>query len=236
MKISKVAKLNEEDLRKAVMDTGNYFSNYDKHVNALKIAMIDYDEELFNSVFDKCILQFGIEETLVKIVGVFLGQIGMLWLADSINITNEHFVSNLVKQKLFSISDQLVTPKSKADDPGYILYLPEEELHELSLLYIYYFLKKKGSRVIYLGQSVPIHSLVEICAKTGIHSFVTICTSNPVQPEVNTYFNRFKEAFEGMPVTLYCSGTQLSAVDPSEYVDDSIVIYPHVEELKKSIA
>src|SRR4030095_8303328 len=40
-----------------------------------------------------------------------------------------------------------------------LLFLPEGEYHELGLLYIYYLLKNKGVKVLYLGANVPIRDV-----------------------------------------------------------------------------
>jgi hypothetical protein len=37
-----------------------------------------------------------------------------------------------------------------------LLFLPEGEHHELGLLYIYYLLKSRGIKVLYLGANVPV--------------------------------------------------------------------------------
>lgn len=236
MKISKVANLSESSLKEAILDNGNYNSNYDKYVSALKIAMIDYDEELFSSIFDKCIGLYGIDETLVNVLGVFLQQIGDLWLSDSINITNEHFVSNLVKQKLFFLVDQLVIPKTETEESSFILYLPSGELHELSLLYIYYVLKKKGFRAIYLGQSVPIKSLVAISEKTGIKKFVSIFTSNPHETQMFEYLENFKAAFGSNTVSLHCAGSQLKNIEESELDTSFVSTFPNIQMLAENFS
>ncbi|MDR9374691.1 MAG: MerR family transcriptional regulator, partial [Schleiferiaceae bacterium] len=86
MRISKVAEMSTEDIRAAVIDAGRYQGNYESQINAFKIAMLEFDEYLFDSVFNKCLIQFGTEETLSKILGKFIQEIGLLWQAGAINV------------------------------------------------------------------------------------------------------------------------------------------------------
>ncbi len=231
MKISHVASMSDDEIRTAVVDAGRYQGNYESQINAFKIAMLEYDEYLFDSVFNRCLIQFGTDETLTKIVGVFIQQIGLLWQAGAINVSNEHFISNLVKQKVFSIIDQTITPNHNKRN-SYVLYLPANELHELGLLYLYYFLKKSGHRVIYLGQSVPIEYLKEVSDKTNIDQFISIFTTRPNYEEVEMYFDRLGQMFDSDNYKFFVTGIQLHNVELDQK-HNSVEVCPNIEELRK---
>ncbi len=233
MKISMVAKLSEGEIRSAVVDAGRYQGNYESQINAFKIAMLDYDEYLFDSVFNKCLMQFGTDETLTNILGVFIREIGMLWQAGAITVSNEHFISNLVKQKLFSIIDQTIIPNAK-DKPSFVLYLPSDELHELSLLYLYYFLKKTGHKVIYLGQSTPIDYLKEVAERTKIDRFISIFTTRPNYEEVDIYFEEIGQSFDADTYKFFVCGIQVKEYNV-EQLPSSVQVLPNFEELKKAL-
>lgn len=232
MRISKVAELSKEELRAAVIDAGRYQGNYESQINAFKIAMLEYDEYLFDSIFSKCLIQFGTEETLTKILGKFIQEIGLLWQAGAINVSNEHFISNLVKQKLFAIIDQTIIPQKSPKRKSYVLYLPADELHELGLLYLYYYLKKLGHRVIYLGQSVPIEYLKEVSDKTQVDQFVSIFTTSPHFEEINQYFERIGEMFDAANYRFFLTGLQFNNYETAE-VPNQVEIVPSIEDLKK---
>lgn len=230
MKISHVAQMTDDQIRNAVVDSGRYQGNYDSQINAFKVAMLDYDEYLFDSVFNRCLLQFGTDETLTRILGSFIQQVGLLWQAGAINVANEHFISNLVKQKLFSIIDQTIIPNPK-HGKSYVLYLPTNELHELGLLYLYYFLKKSGHRVIYLGQSVPIEYLKEVSDKTKIDQFISIFTTQPNYDEVDVYFERIGQMFDGDNYKFFVTGLQLKEVELDEK-PNCVEVLKNIEALK----
>tara|TARA_R110001592_G_scaffold138225_1_gene356953 strand:- start:71044 stop:71937 length:894 start_codon:yes stop_codon:yes gene_type:complete len=231
MRISKVADLSPEEIRSAVIDAGRYQGNYESQINAFKIAMIDYDEYLFDSVFNKCLIQFGTDETLTKILGEFIRQIGLLWQAGAINVSNEHFISSLVKQKLFAIIDQTMLPQTKDKTKSYVLYLPADELHELGLLYLYYYLKKIGHRVIYLGQSVPIEYLKEVSEKTEVDQFVSIFTTTPHFEEIDQYFEKIAEMFDQDNYRFFLTGIQFGNYE-RDNLPEQIELAANIEHLK----
>ena len=231
MRISKVADFSVEEIRAAVIDAGRYQGNYESQINAFKIAMLDYDEYLFDSVFNKCLIQFGTEETLSKILGKFILEIGFLWQAGAINVSNEHFISSLVKQKLFAIIDQTMLPQVTTSSKSYVLYLPADELHELGLLYVYYYLKKLGHRVIYLGQSVPLPYLKEVSERTNVYQFVSIFTTTPHADDLNSYFDKVAEMFNEEEFSFFLTGIQLYDYKPDKN-HSHIEIAPNIEMLK----
>lgn len=233
MRISKVAGLSDQELRAAVIDAGRYQGNYESQINAFKIAMLEYDEYLFDSIFSKCLIQFGTEETLTKILGTFIQEIGLLWQAGAINVSNEHFISNLVKQKLFSIIDQTIIPQESARRKSFVLYLPSEELHELGLLYLYYYLKKSGHRVIYLGQSVPIEYLKEVSDKTNVDHFISVFTTSPHFEEIDTYFQKIGEMFKSDNYRFFLTGIQFHNYD-GDRVPQQVEIAASIESLKET--
>lgn len=236
MRISKVANLSQEEIRASVIDAGRYRGNYESQINAFKIAMIDYDEYLFENVFNKCLMQFGTDETLTKILGEFIRQIGLLWQAGAISVSNEHFISSLVKQKLFSIIDQTILPQVKDKSISYVLYTPADELHEMGLLYLYYYLKKMGHRVVYLGQSVPVEYLKEVSDKTGVTQFVSIFTTTPHVDDMDAYFKRLVEIFKDEDsCRFFFTGIQLNGYK-SENLPSQIELAANIEHLKSFFA
>ena len=47
--------------------------------------------------------QFGFEETITQVVYPFLDKIGILWQTGNITPAHEHFISNLIRQKIIDI-------------------------------------------------------------------------------------------------------------------------------------
>ncbi len=126
-------------------------------VSQLIAAGIYYDEAYFEKIFSNAVLRFGIRNTYVKVIYPMLWRVGMMWANDSLSSSQEHFISNVIRQKLFSAIDALPPPKTKAET--WLLFLPENEFHEIGLLFAHYLIRQAGKKGIYLGSNVPIDTL-----------------------------------------------------------------------------
>lgn len=166
-KVSEVSKLSpdrlESELDQLLLQDGKAKDQYETFVNALVGAGLDYDEQRFDKTFSTCCLRFGEQTVIQEVVYPVLGRIGLMWMKSQINPAQEHFVSNLVKQKLYTAIDGLVV--SGEQRKKYLLYLPEWEQHEIGLLYAHYLLRKEGFRTTYLGSNVPFEHLVQAYSK-----------------------------------------------------------------------
>lgn len=187
-KISKIAKMTVEEISETVRKISDSNLEYPNQVNALIIAMVNLNEERFEKIISTNTLQFGFENTMMNIVYPFLAQIGILWQTGSINPAHEHFITSLIRQKLIvAIDGQIAAQNPNAKK--YALFLPEGELHELSLLFAAYVIKSRHNRVIYLGQSLPIKDLGLISDVYNPDYVFTIITSYPGKEEVSQYLD-----------------------------------------------
>lgn len=229
-KISKISQLSNEEIQALVLEYSRYKGEFEAQINGLKMAMIDFDVEYFEKLLNQCFFNFGPDVTFNQILGRFIAEIGILWQTNSITVAHEHFISNLIKQKLFSAIDQMiVTPKPNTEP--IVLYLPDNELHELSLLYIYYILKKKGYRVLYLGQSVPAENLKELFDKTGRRLFISIFTTNPFSDQVKSYLEQLDELFGEHDCWFHFTGYQLKDAENLNINEERFHIHPTVEAI-----
>ncbi len=113
-KISKIASMNQEEMRAEVMKLTDRTLTHDDQIHALTICMIEMDEERFDKVLSTNILKLGFEQTMMNIVYPFMSKIGVLWQTGAINPAHEHFISNLVRQKLIvAIDGQVVSSEGK---------------------------------------------------------------------------------------------------------------------------
>lgn len=156
-KISKLSKLNADELRTLITNHEKVMGN--PLVEPLIVAMINFDSVGFNQIILKNIKKHGVENTINNLVYPLVKRVGMLWLTNSISPAHEHFVSNLLKQLLFAQISEL--PESSKRKTDYLLFLPENEYHEIGLLYTHYLLKLNKKRVVYLGQDVPTVDVIK---------------------------------------------------------------------------
>jgi DNA-binding transcriptional MerR regulator len=194
-KISTIAKLGKEELSEKVKLFSAENQQFPTQIQALVVAMLDLDEARFEKQLNSNILSFGLEDTIIQIVYPFLAHIGILWQTNSVNPSQEHFITNLIRQKLIVAIDGIPPELKKPEGKIFMLYLPEGELHEISLLFAWYILKRNGQKVIYLGQSLPMQDLkiVEISHKPDV--ILTVITSSPSQEDVQPYLIKLKSEF-----------------------------------------
>ncbi len=184
-KISHIDKMNEAEINDKILSLNQQEALQERIVNILIQCMIDLDMEAFEDELDNFITAKGIEKTISQIIFPFLEKIGILWLTNHINPGQEHLVTNIIRQKLIvGIENVRNTVKI---DKTVLLFLPETEYHELSLLFMNYMLKNKGVSTIYLGSSIPLRD-VEYLVKLKKPDYIyTHLTS--VGPKFN--FERF---------------------------------------------
>lgn len=234
MKISKVAEMTDAERNSLVLDASKYQGNYESQINGLKIAMLDFNENLFDRILTNSMATIGTEETFSKIVGGFIYQVGLLWQTNTISISHEHFASNLIKQKLYVAIDSVIEPQREKGQKTYLLYLPADELHELGLLYVSYLLKNSGHRVIYLGQAVPVDFLREVIEKVHIDALVSIFTTQPYEGDLDNYFKRCLEVLGSRELQWFVSGRQLYNYDPAN-LDSRFIVCGDVMDLKAKV-
>ena len=155
----------------------------------LKISMLNFDEQLFQSVSQTFEEQAGFSDLLMRLYLPFMGQIGML-LTNAICPAHEHFVGNLIRQRLFRAIDELPTVDASYGGTVFALFLPEREIHDISLLMVHYLLRSSGFRSLFLGQSVPLEDLTQLDAQFPNLHCVAYCTTYPAENGVEDYFNQ----------------------------------------------
>ncbi|TDQ16929.1 DNA-binding transcriptional MerR regulator [Algoriphagus boseongensis] len=191
-KISKIASMDDVTLREEVMKLSERSFAYNDQIHALTLSMIEMDEERFEKILNSNIKKLGFEQTMLNIIYPFMGKIGVLWQTGAINPGQEHFISNLVRQKMIVAIDSQTT---KSTGKKFLLYLPDGELHEISLLFAYYLIKSKGHKVLYLGQSTPTEDLNYVCQVHKPDYILTVLTTAPILEEVESYVNSIADRF-----------------------------------------
>ena len=193
----------EQIQQEVVQFSSDVFIN-DDQINALTVAMLDMDEKLFHSVISSNQKILGFEKTVTDIIYPFFKKIGILWISSSINPAQEHFISHLVRQKLMVETAQLDIP---ANAGSFLLFLPEGELHEISLLFANYLLRARGYNTIYLGQSVPLKDVEEVFHTVEPDYLFTVATSKPTQNKLDNFLKELEKKFKDSKV--FITGNQV---------------------------
>jgi len=226
-KISKIANLDEKDICEKIKDISGSSNDYEPQVNALITSMMQLDEDLFEKTFSSSIIKIGFERTISQVIFPFLEKIGIFWQLGTINPAQEHFVSNLVRQKfIIAISSQ--NEPLAADAKTFILFLPEGELHELGLLYMAYLVKKQGHKLIYLGQSVPYKNLRETMDSKQPDYVLAYFVSAMHPNDILQYLQNLSNDFKGAKI--FISGNQARGLN--EKLPSNVMIVDNSEHFK----
>ncbi len=211
-KISKIAQMSKEELNEKVLEVSEKTSSFADQIYGLTLAMIDLDEQRFEKIISSNTLKIGFERTMLNIIYPFLSKIGIMWLTDSISPAQEHFISNLVRQKVIvAIDGQYETFEEKSKK--YMLFLPEGELHELSLLFANYLIRARGNQVIYLGQNMPFHDLTMAFDAYKPDYLFTILTSRDKNISTEDYLRALADKFPETEILV--AGSQVIGQDLS---------------------
>ncbi len=209
LKISKIARLNEDGITAEIKKLARQ-NNTNVYFDRLTVCLYRFDAAEFHSVYAACVEQWGTWKTIHTILFPFLNHIGMLWGSKEIMPTNEHFISNLVRQKIFGAIDAL--PEPPAGDKPVVLFLPQHENHELGLLFACYYLKRKGVRTIYLGSNVPDTSLLDTIQQLQPSALVTTFFKGFGNDQVLNYLHEWTSAAEDTAVYFSGNGIQVEGV------------------------
>ncbi len=170
LKISQICSLSEaaigELIDTEIKATISSNQQAEFYVTQLLKSGIAYDERSFDELLSKCIKTYGLKSTYVDVLYPLLVRLGLMWRKDSICAAQEHFLSNIIRQKIAVAINELPYPKEGAGT--WLLFLPHEEEHEIGILFAHYLLRQYGQQVIYLGSRVPIKSVEQAIAANDI--------------------------------------------------------------------
>ena len=210
-KISKISELPESKLNATVRELVAKNGADTQASNTLKLAMLNFDENLFNVTYNNLIAQSSLRDVFKNIFIPFLNEIGLLWQVKSVTPAHEHFITNLIKQKIFINIERLQLSSPTNFDRVFVLYLPMNEIHELGLLYLHFELLLHGYQSVYLGQSVPFNNLSDVQKVYSSICFVSYLTVEPSKISVSEYIEKVSETvLEGTQDELWLLGRKIN--------------------------
>ena len=199
-KISHIDKMNEGEIREKILSLNQLEAQQERIINTLIQSMVDLDMESFEKVLDDFITARGIEKTISQIIFPYLEKIGILWLTNHINPAQEHLVTNIIRQKLI-VGIQSINSPLKIDKTV-LLFLPEGEYHELSLLFMNYLLKSKGVNTIYLGCSIPLNDVEYLVKLKNPDYLYTHLTTSGAKFNFDRFISLISKKITGTPVII----------------------------------
>ena len=163
LKISKIAKLNEDELTQLVMTTSSKNDDLNNDFQPGKILMsaIRFNEELFKEALTPFIKDQGIEEAYSKYIYPLLEKARILWQTGSLSRAQEQFVRNTIKQIIIT-EDNSLEPFTGKSKPTIAMINTSDNLADNNFLFYKYVLKKRGFDVLFTGGILPASEVIEM--------------------------------------------------------------------------
>ena len=234
LKISKIAQLKNEEIPLKVREIIDEKSIKNNMMNAFKLSMINFDQSLFYNTYNKLVVDLSFREIFKEYFIPLLQELGYLWQSNTISTTHEHFITNLVKQKVYTNTEK-VHRSEYVNNKSFVLFLPENEIHELGILYLNYELNLRGYKSIFLGQSVPIENLEPLIVSNEFVEFIAYVTVEPSKEKIDKYLQKFKKKIlDKKDCRLSLLGFQTQFVDLNTK-PENVSVYRGFEDLIEAL-
>lgn len=233
-KISKIAQIPEDKIHILVREIASEKNIHNQALNSFKLSMLNFDYSLFYNTYNKLLAEKSFREIFYDTFVPLLNELGVLWHTQTINPAHEHFISSLVKQKIILNTERIQTLEKSNKSKTFVLYLPENEIHEIGLLYLNYELQLKGYHTIYLGQTIPINSLTNIHSFFPELHFISYFTVTPSEDKIEDYLKEFDEKIGFEDHHLWLLGYQSKFVKNSENYKN-LKVYRSIIDLVEEI-
>lgn len=204
LKISKICALSQEAIydliEQDIQETIGESQQFEFYITQLINFGINYNEADFSLLLSKCISEHGLSQAYIAVIYPLLVRLGLMWRKDSICAAQEHFLSNIIRQKICSTINDL--PVANHNEKAWVLFLPQEEEHEIGILFANYLLRKSGKRVIYLGTRVPLANLKEVIALNEVAALMLFMVQAKLVTGAQQYVDELSNEFKKIKIHL----------------------------------
>jgi len=230
-KISKIATLDEHRIPVLVREIASQ-NNIESHaLNSFKLSMLNFDQVLFYNTYEALLKERSFAKIFTDVFIPLLTEIGLLWQTNTITPAHEHFITTFIRQKILINTEQIQSKATYRSKRTFVLYLPDNEIHELGLLFINYMVVQGGHHSIFLGQSVPIDSLKDLLNYYDDLVFISYFTIQPDKESINDYLKEFsKEILEQNTAEFWILGRMLTSIN-MDVLPKNIKTFNSIESL-----
>ena len=214
LKISKIAKIPEADIPLRVRELVVKNSVKNHAINAFKLAMMNFDHSMFQKTYNSLLAERSFRDIFWEVFIPLLEELGLLWQTNTIGPAHEHFITNLIKQKIYTSTEKLQAIEPTKDDKIFTLFLPENEIHEIGLLFINYEILLRGYKTIFLGQTMPVEFLDDLEKYYDNLVYLSYFTVSPTKEKMEKYIKGFMKKLSDGNSEFWILGRQVQHIDP----------------------
>jgi DNA-binding transcriptional MerR regulator len=229
-KISQISKLPKERIPQLASEIISDKSFKNHAISSFKMAMMNFDQVLFLKTYDKLLSEKSFREVFCDVFIPLIQEVGFLWQTNTISVAHEHFISYLIRQKILINTEKLQIQEPTNHDKIFVLYLPNNEIHELGLMYLNYEIQFNGYKTIYLGESVPIESLKDVKKYFDNITYICYMTVEPNKSLVNDYIKEIKKELLTDNSEFWAIGRMIENID-KKLCSDTILTFNSIKDL-----
>lgn len=207
-KVSKIAALSDQQIQEEADNTDIRLSNYDTAIQQLLKAAIDFNEAAFVAILNELTELIGFEKLITDICYRYMHRVGLLWDTNKVIPAQEHFSSYIIQNRIISETEKFSS--SQQGDPEIVVFCPENEFHELPLLFINYLLRKNNWRVLYLGANAGMKEVQEAASIKGVQYLHLHLITNFTGISLDDYFETLRKTFPDKTIVASGKGIEQS--------------------------
>jgi DNA-binding transcriptional MerR regulator len=234
-KISKIAAIESSKIPDLVRDVAINDQTNNHILSTFKLSMINFDQKLFYNTYANLEKEKSFTDIFYEDFIPLLSEIGMLWQTDTITPAHEHFATTLIRQKILINTEILQSQNQIKSNKVFVLFLPDNEVHELGLMMLNYKIIEHGHQCLYLGQSVPIDSLKDILHYYDDITFVSYFTVKPEKDNIENYIKEFsKKLLTKKQTKFWVLGRMLNEIN-IKTLPKEIIPFDNIKDLVKKL-
>lgn len=233
-KISKIATFTDDKIVEMTRQIVSNKNAKNHAVNAFKMAMMNFDQELFSNTYNWLQEEKSFKEIFHQVFIPLMEEIGLLWQTDTITPAHEHFISSLILKKILVNIEKVEEIKPINTDKVFVLSLPFNEIHSLGLVYLNYEIVSKGYKVVYLGESLPLDNLKDLKKHFNSIVFLSYFSTQPDREYVNEYVKAMGEALLGEGSQIWLIGKMTQFIDCNPLPTD-VKVFNSILDLTENI-
>ena len=239
LKISKVCALADVEIDRLLSGQLAYTSEDEQSeycISQLVRHGLAFDEFSFHQLVDKTIDNLGLSECYRKIIYPLLVRLGLMWRKDDICPAHEHFLTNIIRQKIFAHINNV--PVQKITGRSWLLFLPEHEDHDIGLLFASYMLRIYHQKVIFLGSKVPLDAISRVYHTLNVDDVLLFMVNAQWPVKAQQYIDQLSVICAGAQIHLAGNGQVISKLKNIDHINcfktldefEQLIQYPVLHE------
>lgn len=178
--------------------------------DALVTALLDFQAVRADEVLSEAFALYPVEAVALSLIQPTLVEIGEGWHRGDVSVAQEHFASAYLRARLDNLFNQAL---HNGRAPSIICACVRGELHEMGLLMLALFLRRRNYNVLYLGANVPTEQIIQAIARSRAS---LVCVSSSTAETSHTV-GEVGEAINTLPAPrpLFGYGGRIFNVNPA---------------------